>query len=134
MMVMPPIVLFLCPLTLFMASSVSSAAQDSKPNSKEDLELLALSHTHVQWPIPESLVNDLQANDDQTRLRALAQIGASERQTTADRPSEVELRYASLGTGEEEQAIVAINIGPMLFGAVAAQQNGAWLRIASFSC
>jgi hypothetical protein len=78
----------------------------------------------------------LQADDDQTRLQALAQIDAFKEQPNkvVERPSEVELRYASLGTGEEQQAIVAIYLGPMLFGAVAARQNGIWIRIASFSC
>jgi hypothetical protein len=123
-------------LAFCLVLSVSSAAQVLNQNPEEDLGSLKLSHAHVRWQTPESLVNGLRADDDQARLQALVQIGAFKEQTTkiVDKPSEVELRYASLGAGEEQQAIVAIYLGPMLFGAVAARQNGVWIRIASFSC
>jgi hypothetical protein len=51
-----------------------------------------------------------------------------------EKPSEVELRYASLGTNDEQQAIVTVRMAPMLFGAVAVEERGVWHHVANFSC
>lgn len=123
-------------LALLLALSFPSSAQISKPIRRADLGSLTLGHDHMRWPAPESLIRDLRADDDQTRLKAFLQLGLPKQQKTAIAavPYEVGLRYATLGTDDDEQAIVAVDIGAMLYGAVAAQEGGSWHRIANFSC
>jgi hypothetical protein len=135
-MVIRPLVLLPRTFALIIALGCSSSAQVSKPTPQADLGYLVLNHTHVRWPTPESLVRSLQADDDQTRLRALELIGASDGPSAEidARSSEVELRYAPVGTAQEKQAIVAIHSATMLFGAVAVQQAGIWHRVANFTC
>jgi hypothetical protein len=125
---------FIANLALSLAFSISLSAQVSKPETKADLGSLTFSRTHLRWPTPDSLVKDLRADDDQTRLQALALIGASPSGDMPGTPLEVELRYASLGSDAQQQAIVGVDLGPMLFGAVAVHENGVWHRIANFSC
>jgi len=125
---------FIATLALSAAFVISLPAQVSKPESKADLGSLTFSRTHLRWPTPDSLVKDLRADDDETRFQALALIGVSPSGDMAGTPSEVELRYASLETDGEQQVIVAVDLGPMLFGAVAVHQKGVWQRIANFSC
>src|SRR5260370_2976394 len=110
-------------LALSIALSISSSAQVSKPKAKADLGTLTFSRTHLRWPTPDSLVKDLRADDDQTRLQALTLVGASPSGDMTGTPSEVALRYASLGTDGEQQAIVAVYMRPMLFGAVAMREQ-----------
>lgn len=131
---------FLCfgIVALLLGLSATIPAQIRNPNavSESDLGSLTFGHAHSGWPAPENLVRDLRAGDDHVRLRALLQLGVPKSATTIrEAPDEVLLRYASLGTDFDEQAIVAVSAGgAMLFGAVAVQENGVWQRIANFSC
>jgi hypothetical protein len=127
-------VLSICAFSVVL--SCSPSAQVSKPNPKTDLGGLTLSHAHIEWPTPDLLVKGLRADDPQNRLRALVLIGASKQPSAGivETPSEIELRFAALGSDQKQQAILAVHIDPMVFGAVAVQENGVWHRIASFSC
>jgi hypothetical protein len=129
-------ILYLCTVAMSLALSFSTSSQASEPNPKRDLGSIELNYAHLPWPTPESLTKSLQADDAKTRIRALVQMGVPEEGLAKidERPSEVQLLYASLGTNDQQQAIVAVRIAPMLFGAVAAQENGAWHRVANFSC
>jgi len=137
-MVSSPIIFLPCTvaMSLALSFSFSSSAQASEPNPKADLGSIELSYIHLPWPTPESLTKSLQADDDQTRIRALVRMGVPEEGLAKidEKPSEVQLLYASLGTNDAQQAIVAVRIAPMLFGAVATQERGVWHRIANFSC
>jgi hypothetical protein len=135
-MVSSRIIFLPCRVAMSLALSFYSSAQASEPNPKVDLGFLELSSAHVPWPTPESLTKSLQTDDAQTRIRALVQMGVPEEGLAriGEKPSEVELRYASFGTNHEQLAIVAVRIAPMLFGAVAVQKRGVWHRVADFSC
>lgn len=126
------------PSTIVMAFalSFSASAQSSELNPKGDLGSIELNYARVLWPAPESLIKNLRRDDAQTRIRALKQIGVPEDGLAKidEKPSEVQLLYASLGTDDQQQAIVAVRIAPMLFGAVAVAENAVWHRVTSFSC
>jgi hypothetical protein len=127
-------VVLIAVLILTAGHSAAATASDQAP--KVDIGDLNHGKDHVRWPAPESLVKNLYSDDDQTRLHAIVQITASKEPLSQyfQTPSEVELRYAALGTSQVQQAIVAIAFGPYLFGAVGAKENGVWTRISSFSC
>lgn len=111
-------------------------AQVSTDPANKDFWGLKLSHDHAAWPTPESLVADLRSLDQQTRFAALAALGITDDEAKNRTPNEVLLRYASIGTTDEKQAVIAVWMpsGDMLFGAVAARKGHAWQRIANFSC
>ena len=123
-------------MAMALALSLATSAQSSEPNPKADLGSIELNYARIAWPVPESLIKNLRADDAETRIRALKQIGVPEDGLAKidEKPSEVQLLYASLGTNDQQQAIVAVRIAPMLFGAVAVPENGVWHRVTSFSC
>jgi hypothetical protein len=111
------------------------AAQISTDPAQKEFWGLELGHDHAQWPVPESLVADLRSLDDQVRFNALVMLGVPSEAAKNRTPDEVELRYASLGTTDEMQAIVAVmTSGNTVYGAVAARKGHEWQRIAHFSC
>jgi hypothetical protein len=130
------IIFHVCGVATSFALSFSFSVQASEPNPKADLGSIELNYAHLPWPTPESLIRSLQADDEQTRIRALVQMGVPKEGLAKidEKPSEVQLLYASLGTNDQQQAIVAVRMAPMLFGAVAEQEKGVWQRVASFSC
>lgn len=116
--------------------SLPVAAQVSTNPSIQDFYGLELRHDHVTSPPPESLASSLVSNDEQVRFKALVALGLPDQEARKAPPSEVSLRFASLGTTEEKQAIITVWMpsGDMLFGAVAAHDGRSWERIANFSC
>jgi hypothetical protein len=116
--------------------------------AQRDTGDLTLGHVHVDWPTPETLIKELRSTDDQVRLKALELLGVRESKVPvpADPKTgspatvivkeveESELRYATLGPGDDQQAIVAANIGSDLYGAVVVQTPKGWQRIANFYC
>jgi hypothetical protein len=135
-MVSSRIIFHACTMTMALALSFSASVQASEPKDTADLGSIELNYAHLPWPTPESLIKSLQADDEQTRIRALVQMGVPKEGLAKidEKPSEVQLLYASLGTNDQQQAIVAVRMAPMLFGTVAEQERGAWQRVASFSC
>jgi hypothetical protein len=123
----------------FLLFSLPAYSQASKGTSQEELEL---RREHVPWPSPESVERDLRSNDDAVRLKALELLGVSHpRYEASDHsmivigpPEGLEIRYASLGTDNEQQAIVAADLGAMFYGAVVTLKGNRWERIAAFSC
>lgn len=95
-----------------------------------------MNHSKVPWPLPEALLQNLRARDYETFDKGLTLIGVPQTSEAAsfDPPQESELRYADLGLGGAQQAIIGVRRDPMLYGAVAAQVGGRWQRIAAFSC
>lgn len=88
------------------------------------------------------IIADLHSPEDAVRLKALELLGLSQQQAqvkyagqvSVDGVEEVELRYASLGTDNANQAIIGAVLGPVVFGAVATRTKAGWTRIADFSC
>jgi hypothetical protein len=126
----------LCAVALVFAVPLRSPIQTETPNEEPDLGSLIFDRTEVVSPAPESLVKDLRSEDDARLTKALGLLGIPQRQlpSAAEIPEEVQLRYAALGTDQTEQAIISVNMPPMLFGAVVARKKDGWRRIASFSC
>ena len=85
---------------------------------------------------PESLVRDLRSQEKAVRLKALQLVGAdASAEIFADAgPDEIELRYASLGEGRTNQAIVMIEAVSYAYAAVAVPLPNSWERIAVFEC
>jgi hypothetical protein len=133
-------------LFLILLLSWPLAAQTSAGDQQADE--LQLGHVHANWPSPETLLKNLRSVDDQTRLKALTLLGVthtggpveanpktgSPTKTIVKDADESELRYGSLGAGNDQQAIIGVNIGSDLYGAVAIQTPKGWQRIANFYC
>jgi hypothetical protein len=115
------------------------AAQLSQSTAQTDLGDLVIGRDHVKWPSPESLVKNLRSRNEDLRSEAFLLLGTpgqgdTEVTDTSGISDQVQLRYAALGADNAEHAIVAVSVGNRLYGAVAAQTNGSWTRIANFSC
>lgn len=126
-------------LSMLLALPFSCAAQPSKSTAQTDLGDLVIGRDHVKWPSPESLVKNLRSQNEDLRSEAFLLLGASaqadtEVTDTSGISNQVQLRYADLGADNAEHAIVAVSVGNWLYGAVAAQTNGSWTRIANFFC
>ena len=128
----------------------SAAAQASAIS--EVTGYLDVSREHAAWPSPESLVRDLHSKDDGVRLNAFHLLGLSDErahvkiwsQTSPSEvigeavvtPDQIELRYASLGEGSNQHAVLALQITQTqnILAAVAIPKAGGWERIAAFDC
>ena len=124
------------------------AAQISAGYQQGESDELQLGHVHADWPAPETLLQDLRSADDQTRLKALMLLGVTHPEIPAEAnpktslpaktivkdADESELRYGSLGAGNDQQAIIGVDIESDLYGAVAVQTPKGWQRIANFYC
>jgi len=139
-------------LSLLLLTSLSAAAQESIPVPIEESGYLGIRHYHVQWPTPESLVNDLRSKNDSVRLNALRLLGFNEQeanttiwaQTSPTKvigeavvtPDQIELEYAALGEDATQQAILAVHATQkqLTFAAVAVPRPQGWERIAVFDC
>ncbi len=133
-------------LFLLLLLSWPPVAQTSAGDQQADE--LRLGHVHVDWPAPETLLQDLRSADNQTRLKALTLLGVkhpeipveanpktgSPAKTIVKEADESELRYGSLDASTDQQAIIGVDIGSDLYGAVAIQTPRGWQRIANFYC
>jgi len=124
---------------MLLAFPFSSAAQLSKSIARSDLGHLVIGRDRVNWPSPESLVRNLRSQNEDRRSEAFLLLGTPTQADTkvtdtSDIFDQVQLRYGTLGADNAEHAVVAVSVGNRLYGAVAAQTNGSWTRIANFSC
>lgn len=114
---------------------VSAQVQKQATNTDPQDGYLTLRNSHIAWPSPESLIKDLQGDNDAARLRAANQLGIDEGSDAKSSPEEVLLRYATLGANWDEQTVIAVEYGSSrLYGAVAVQKGGTWERVATFYC
>jgi hypothetical protein len=112
-----------------------------------------VTHTHVSWPPPDSLVQGLGSKDESVRLKALLLLGFTDGEAHSElwsqsspsakppsrvvvTPDHIELNYAALGDDSTLQAIVAAEVDrdQMTFAAVATPTAHGWERIATFDC
>ena len=137
------VVLFLC------ANCLAQAA-----NPVEDTGYVAIDRTHMAWPPPESVLNDLRSSNDETRLVALKLAGLTDQQAHEpiwssgnDSPAKVigksvikvsrtELMYAAFGEDASQQAIVAFEVPSLssTYAAIAVQKGSRWERVAATNC
>ena len=100
---------------------------------------------------PESVIKDLRSDNEAARLNALHLLGLSDEQAQervwTDHspepknvgkkvivPDLVDLRYAALGQVDVQQAVVAMQAGPMIYAAIVNPVAKGWERIATFNC
>lgn len=113
---------------------------------------ILLTREPAHWASPEAVLRDLQSNDDQRRLAALALIGLTDKQahqlvwsqdasahvvgTVVVRPSQLRLMYAALGDDATLQAILSLQIdaGTMTYVAIATPFAHGWRRIGAANC
>ncbi len=127
-----------CALSLIL---VRTHAQESRLSANVADQDLNLQRSHVAWPEPGKLAEELISKDDSVRLRAILLIGladedahvsyqssGTERQTI--RPDLVRLNYAALGEGPDLQAVLAFQAEDQVFVAVATPTKAGWVRIA----
>jgi hypothetical protein len=128
--------LITCTLIFLLAAALTSSASGAGASTNVDLGPLTMNYSKVPWPSPESLLQGMRAKDYETRGRALSLVGVPKTAEAAsfDAPQEAEMRYAELGVDGTQQVIIGMRRDPMLYGAVAAQVDDRWYRIATFSC
>lgn len=126
-------------ILLVIAFGASNALAQSPDVASDDGSGQAnFDQIHEAWPAPEKLVAELRSADDATRRNALRLLGVPEPTSTKheiEQPDGIELRYATLEEGDDQQAIIAVSIDlAYVYAAVAVQSQKGWQRIATFSC
>src|SRR5579875_2428829 len=84
-------------------------------------------------PAPESLVAQLQADDDRIRSAALSAIGAPTSYVSRERapmPHSVQLNYVALGSSGELDAILTVELDLHLVSAILVPSGSSWKRVA----
>lgn len=85
-------------------------------------------------PSPASLTRQLQIDDERMRASALAAIGAPAQYLAHGRipmPRSVQLDYASLSNGDEQDAIVTAELDQHIVSAVLVPEEANWRRVAT---
>jgi hypothetical protein len=85
-------------------------------------------------PAPQSLTRQLQADDDRTRAASLSAIGAPGQYTVRGHipfPHSVELAFVALGTTDELDAVLTVELDQHMVSAILLPQDGTWHRIAT---
>lgn len=83
-------------------------------------------------PAPESLVAQLQADDDRIRAAALSAIGAPAAYVTREHvpiPHSLQVNYVALGSGGELDAILTAELDLHLVSAILVPSGTAWRRV-----
>jgi hypothetical protein len=97
---------------------------------------LQFTQANAAEPAPESLVAQLQADDDRIRAAALAAIGAPSSYVSRDRapiPHSVQLNYVALGTAQELDAILTVELDLHLVSAIMVPSSGSWRRVGTMT-
>ena len=132
------------------ATARTQSSHDTAPQSrpaKFDREVgnLYSRYDRVPWQSPEAILAGLRSRtDDAIRLKALHLLGAggedayefrhgvnADSEQVAE-PSQSELRYASLGDDDAQDAIVAVQVRNLVLIAVAIPTAHGWERVAAF--
>jgi len=96
----------------------------------------AIQFTAVDFgvPAPQSLTRQLEADDDRTRLPALAAIGAPAQYLNRGHipfPHSIQLDFAALGPTDELDAILTAELDQHLVSAILRPEEGNWRRVAT---
>jgi hypothetical protein len=85
-------------------------------------------------PAPESLVAQLQADDDRIRSAALSAIGAPTAYVSREHPPiphSLQVNYLALGSSGELDAILTVELDLHLVSAILVPSGSAWRRVAT---
>ncbi len=83
-------------------------------------------------PSPPSLTHQLESDDDRTRASALAALGAPAQYLTRGHipyPHSLQLEFAALGSSEELDAILTVELDQHLVSAILVPEEGNWRRV-----
>jgi len=110
------------------------AVPQATPLATPSLGTLQFSTANLAVSAPQSLATQLQTSDDRTRTAALAAIGAPE--TYLDHghvpfPHSVRLDLLALGTSNELDAILTVELDQHLVSAIFMPEDDQWHRIAT---
>ncbi len=93
---------------------------------------LQFTQANATEPAPESLVAQLQADDDRIRAAALSALGAPSSYVSRDRapiPHSVQLNYVALGSSGELDAILTVELDLHLVSAILIPSGSSWRRV-----
>lgn len=142
------VVRLLLVVSIALASNI--ALGQSSGAAQHTFGYIEVTHEHVPWPTPESLVAQLRSVDSATRLQALRLLGLTD--TQAHRPvwsqsspatvtghvvivpDQIQLAYAALNTDSAQQAVVSVQVEQMDYVAVGVVTMKGWKRVAVSSC
>jgi hypothetical protein len=85
-------------------------------------------------PAPQSLTRQLQADDDRTRTASLSAIGAPQQYLVHGHvpyPHSVQLDFIDLGSTDELDAILTVELDQHIVSAILVPEDGNWHRIAT---
>jgi hypothetical protein len=85
-------------------------------------------------PPPQALTRQLEDTDDRTRAASLAAIGAPGQYLEHGHipyPHSIQLNFVALGTGDELDAILTVELDQHIVSAILLPQDGNWRRIAT---
>jgi hypothetical protein len=85
-------------------------------------------------PAPQSLTRQLQADDDRTRTASLSAIGAPAQYLVHGHvpyPHSVQLDFVDLGSTDELDAILTVELDQHIVSAILVPEDGNWHRIAT---
>jgi len=97
---------------------------------------LVFTQANAPEPAPESLVSQLQADDDRIRAAALSAIGAPTAYVSRDRapiPHSLQVNYVALGSSGELDAIVTAELDLHLVSAILVPSGSSWRRVATIT-
>ena len=109
-------------------------APQAIPLPGPSLGALQFSTANYAVSAPQSLVNQLQTSDDRTRTAALAAIGAPAQYLDHGHipfPHSVRLDFLALGTSNELDAILTVELDQHLVSAIFMPEDEQWHRIAT---
>ena len=95
---------------------------------------LVFTQANAVEPGPDSLVAQLQADDDRIRAAALSAIGAPTSYASREHvpvPHSVQINYVALGNSGELDAILTVELDLHLVSAILVPSGTAWRRIAT---
>jgi hypothetical protein len=95
---------------------------------------LVFTQANALEPAPESLVAQLQADDDRIRAAALSAIGAPTSYVSREHvpvPHSVQINYVELGNSGELDAILTVELDLHLVSAILVPSGNAWRRVAT---
>ena len=95
---------------------------------------LQFSSVNYGVPAPQSITRQLQADDERTRASSLSALGAPGQYLTHGHipyPHSVQLSFVALGSTDELDAVLTVELDQHLVTAILVPQDGDWHRVAS---
>lgn len=97
---------------------------------------IVFTQANAVEPAPESLIAQLQANDDRIRAAALSAIGAPAFYVSREHvpvPHSLQVNYVALSSSGELDAILTVELDLHLVSAILVPSGSAWRRVATVS-